>query len=599
MDKKKLLHRDEVPAEFKWRLEEIYRDDQAWETDFTRLQAMKDQAGTWQGRLGESADQLLHCLEFQDTLGMLLDKIYVYAQMRQDEDNARPLYQGMKNRAESLAVGVGEALAYVQPEILALPPDRLAGYLAAEPGLRLYRIYLEEITRMRPHTLTAREEELVAMTGEMGGSPRNIFKMLNDADMVFPEIRDGDGDLIRLTHGNYVKLMESRVRQVRQDAFQAMYSTYTRQKNTCAALYNASVKKDVFYSRVHRYPSALAASLDEDNVPLAVYDGLITAVRGRLDLMDRYIQLRKKVLALPELHLYDIYVPLVAETERQIPYPEAVATVQAGLAALGEEYGRDLARGFQSGWVDVLENEGKTSGAYSWGAYGTHPYVLMNYQGTLDHVFTLAHEMGHSLHSYYSWQKQPYVYSGYKIFVAEVASTVNEILLTRHLMATAPDREQKLYIINHFLEEFRGTVFRQTMFAEFEKEIHEAAEGGEPLTAESISALYYRLNRDYYGSNVVLDPEIAMEWARIPHFYNAFYVYKYATGFSAASALAKGILEEGRPAVDRYREFLAGGSSDYPIELLKKAGVDMTTPEPVNRALDVFAEMLTEMEKIL
>ena len=351
-NEKRLLKREEVPAAYKWRLEEIYPDNVDWEKDFQKLQEMKGLAGSWQGKLAESAGQLLSCLVFQDDLGMILDKVYVYAQMRQDEDNACSLYQGMKNRAESLAVSVGEAMAYLQPEILSLEPQILADYLTAEPGLELYRIYLDEITRMRAHTLTAREEEIVAMSGEMGGSPRNIFTMLNNADMVFPEIKDEDGDLVRLTHGNYLKMMESRNRQVRQDAFQAMYSTYGRQKNTCAALYNASVKKDIFYSRVHNYQSALAGSLDEDNVPVPVYQGLIDAVRSRLDMFSRYIALRQKMLELPELHLYDIYVPLVAETEKKIPYEEAAEMVVNGLAALGETYGRDLKKASPpAGWM--------------------------------------------------------------------------------------------------------------------------------------------------------------------------------------------------------------------------------------------------------
>lgn len=519
--------------------------------------------------------------------------------MRKDENNANPKYQGMKDRAQGLMVRLGEAVSFIQPEILAIDNKMLSDYLNQEPGLGLYKFLLEEIARMKEHTLSAREEEIIAMSGELGEAPKSIFSMLNNADIKFPEIIDEDGDKVPITHGSYINFMESDDRRVRKDAFKGLYHTYGKQRNTLAALLNASVKKDVFYARVHKYPSALEASLYADNVPISVYNNLIETVRSHLDIFYRYVALRKKLLAVPELHMYDIYAPLVKEVKTRVPYEEAVRMVEKGLAPLGETYLSDLRKGLNSHWVDVMENEGKTPGAYSWGAYGTHPYVLLNYQNNLDNVFTLAHEMGHSLHSYYSWQTQPYVYSYYRIFVAEVASTVNETLLTRYLLENAPDEKQKMYLINHYLEEFRGTVFRQTMFAEFEKIIHEKVEKGEPLTTDVLCEIYYGLNKDYYGPDMVVDEEISLEWARIPHFYNAFYVYKYATGFSAASALAQSILEEGQPAVDRYMEFLKSGGSDYPINLLKKAGVDMNEPKPVIQALKVFEEMLKEMEKIL
>lgn len=599
MEDKKLKKREEVPEKYKWRLEEIYPDDKLWETDFTKIKEMLPQVEQFRNKLGESAQTLLQCLRLQDELGKIGDKVFVYAQMRKDENNANPKYQGMKDRAQGLMVRVGEALSFIQPEIVALDSQKLKDFLHQDPGLSLYQYYLEEITRMKEHTLSAREEEIIAMSGEMAGGPKNIFGMLNNVDIKFPEISDEDGDRVPITHGSYIKFMESDERQVRMDAFKGLYDTYGKQRNTLAALLDASVKKDVFYARVRKYGSALEASLYDDNVPVSVYDNLIQTVRDHLDIFYRYVNLRKRLLDVPELHMYDIYAPLVKDIKTKIPYEEATQMVEKGLAALGETYLADLRKGFKSGWVDVMENEGKTSGAYSWGAFGTHPYVLMNYQNNLDNVFTLAHEMGHSLHSYYSWQTQPYVYSYYKIFVAEVASTVNETLLTRYLLANAPDEKQKMYLINHYLEEFRGTVFRQTMFAEFEKIIHEKVEKGEPLTTDVLCEIYYGLNKDYYGPDMVADEEIALEWARIPHFYNAFYVYKYATGFSAASALAQGILNEGQPAVNRYLEFLKSGGSDYPINLLKKAGVDMNEPEPVIKALKVFEEMLNEMEKMI
>lgn len=599
MEDKKLKKREDIPEQYKWRLEEIYADDQLWEKDFAAIKEMLPEVERFRDKLEESPQSLFQCLKLQDELGKISDKVFVYAQMRKDENNANPKYQGMKDRAQGLMVRIGEALSFVQPEILAIDTKLLEKYLSQESGLLLYKYYLEEITRMKEHTLSAREEEIIAMSGELADGPRSIFSMLNNADIKFPEVTDEDGDRVPITHGSYIKFMESDERQVRMDAFKGLYDTYGKQKNTLAALLNASVKKDVFYARVHKYGSALEASLHDDNVPVSVYDNLIKTVRSHLDIFYRYVALRKRLLALPELHMYDVYAPLVKEMKTKISYEEAVKMVEKGLASLGETYLSDLQRGLNAGWVDVMENEGKTSGAYSWGAYGTHPYVLLNYQNNLDNVFTLAHEMGHSLHSYYSWQTQPYVYSYYKIFVAEVASTVNETLLTRYLMAHAPDEKQKMYLINHYLEEFRGTVFRQTMFAEFEKIIHEKVEGGEPLTTDVLCEIYYQLNKDYYGPDMVADEEIALEWARIPHFYNAFYVYKYATGFSAASALAQGILEEGQPAVNRYLEFLKSGGSDYPINLLKKAGVDMNEPKPVLQALKVFEEMLGEMEKML
>jgi len=597
--RKKLLKREDIPEKYKWHLNEIYSDDQMWEKDFQKTKELIPKVAGFAGQLGQSPQNLLQCLRLQDELGKLSDRVFVYAQMKKDENNANPKYQGIKDRAQGLMVNVAEAVAFIQPEILSISSQVLESFFTGEEGLSLYKQYIDEITRMREHTLSPREEQIIAMSGEIGTAPRNIFSMLNNADIKFPEITDDEGDRVTITHGNYIQLMESHDRTVRMEAFKGLYHTYGKQKNTLAALLNASVKKDIFYSRVRNYSSALEASLDEDNVPTSVYDSLIGTVRSHLPAFYRYMALRKKILAVPELHMYDIYVPLVSEAKKKVPYEQAVTTVEEGLQVLGQQYSADLHMGLTSGWVDVLENEGKTSGAYSWGAYGTHPFVLLNYHDNLDNVFTLAHEMGHSLHSYYSWKTQPYIYSYYKIFVAEVASTVNETLLTRYLLDHAADQKEKMYIINHYLEEFRGTVFRQTMFAEFEKIIHQKAEAGEPLTTDILCEIYAGLCRDYFGPEVVIDDEISLEWARIPHFYNAFYVYKYATGFSAASALAQGILEEGQPAVDRYLAFLGSGGSDYPVNLLKRAGVDMTKPEPVAEALKIFENMLGEMGKLL
>ena len=423
--------------------------------------------------------------------------------------------------------------------------------------------------------------------------------MYNNADIKFPYIKNEEGEEVEVTKGRYVSFLESKDRRVREDAFKAVYSTYSKMKNTLATTLTGNIKRNKFYATVRKYPSSLAASLDNDNISTEVYDNLIETVGKNLHLLDRYLKLRKKVLKLPELHMYDLYVPIVEEFDKKIPYEEAKSMVIEGLKPLGEEYSTYLKKGLESGWIDVYENEGKTSGAYAWGSYKTHPYVLLNYQDTINDVFTLAHEMGHALHSYYTNMTQPYVYSEYKIFVAEVASTVNESLLMRYLLPRAQSKAEKAYLLNHYLEEFRGTMFRQVMFAEFEKIIHQNIEQGEALNADQLCDIYYKLNEKFFAETVCVDKDIEMEWSRIPHFYSSFYVYKYATGFSAATAIAKSILSEGQSAVDRYLKFLKSGGSNYPLELLKLAGVDLSTPKPVQDALDVFKETLDELEALL
>ena len=423
--------------------------------------------------------------------------------------------------------------------------------------------------------------------------------MFNNADIKFPFVKDEDGEEVEVTKGRYIKFLESKDRRVRADAFQALYSSYTNSRNTLSSMLLSNVKKNKFYSSVRKYGSALESSLDSDNISTDVYDNLIKTVNDNLHLMQRYLKLRKKALKLDELHMYDLYVPIVDQPKKNILYGDAMKMVENGLNPLGEEYLGYLKQGFNSGWIDIFENEGKTSGAYSWGAYKTHPYVLLNYQGTINDVFTLAHEMGHALHSFYTNKTQPYIYSEYRIFVAEVASTLNEALLMHHLLQETQDKQEKAYLLNHHLEEFRGTIFRQVMFAEFEKVVHEKVEHGEALTTDALCSIYRDLNTRYFGSEVVIDEDISIEWARIPHFYNSFYVYKYATGFSAAISLANQILTEGKPAVDRYINFLSSGGSDYPLELLKKAGVDLSTPKPVQDALNEFKKTLEELEKLI
>ncbi|MCR4426768.1 MAG: oligoendopeptidase F [Firmicutes bacterium] len=588
--------RDEVREELKWRLEDIYVSDELCENDMAAVRKSLPELAAYAGKLGTSADTLLSCLRLRDRVEELTTRAYVYTHMRKDEDNTKPKYQAMHDRAASLAVEAASRTSFIGPEILTIPQSTLDRFMEDEPDLALYRHYIDNIVRKKVHTLSAPEERIVALAGEMAQGATNIFTMLNNADIKFPTIRDEAGQEVEVTKGRYVKFLESRDRRVRREAFEALYSSYRALLNTLSSTLGAAVKADVFFSRVRNYPSALAAALDRDNIPVDVYTNLIATIRSRLHLMHRYVRLRKRALGLDELHMYDMYTPIVPNVEYSITYEDARETVLQALAPLGRDYLDTLESGFSSGWVDVVENRGKTSGAYSWGSYGSHPFVLLNWQDTLDNMFTLAHEMGHAMHFHYSWATQPYVYSDYAIFVAEVASTVNEILLIEHLLAITKDQAMRMYLLNHYLESFRGTVFRQTMFAEFEKMTHEAFEAGEALTPEFLCDRYRQLNSDYYGADVVSDDDISLEWARIPHFYTAFYVYQYATGFSAAVALARRILEEGEPAVRRYVRFLSGGGSTYPIELLRGAGVDMTSAEPVNRALDAFEKALQEME---
>ncbi|ELK40057.1 oligopeptidase F [Brevibacillus agri BAB-2500] len=600
MNKSKTLpKRSDVPAEYKWRLEDIYATDADWEKDVQKAKQLTEQIAALKGTLAQSGKQLLAALTLQDELLKTLDTVYVYARMRRDEDNANSTYQGLTDRATSPQhASVRGNRVHTAGDFG--DPDRRAGEV--DQGNRGTRALPDFAGR--DYALQA----AYAFRGRRGASgeheragfcPDQNFGMLNNADMKFPMITDENGEEVELTKGRYTQFMESKDRRVRKEAFQALYATYGKFRNTIAASLTSAIKGDVFYARTRKYPSALYAALFSDNVDLSVYDNLISTIREHLPLMHRYIALRKKLLGVEELHMYDLYVPIVPEVDMKIPYDQAVATIKEALHPLGEEYGRVLAEGFSNGWIDVHENEGKTSGAYSWGAYTTHPYVLMNYQDNVNNMFTLAHEMGHALHSYHSNQAQPYTYADYKIFVAEVASTLNEALLMHHLLQTTTDKKQRMYLINYYLEQFRGTVFRQTMFAEFEKIVHEKEEQGEPLTADSLSAIYRELNVAYHGPEMVVDSEVDLEWARIPHFYRNFYVYKYATGFSAATSLSKQILEEGQPAVDRYLQFLKGGSSDYPLNLLKKAGVDMASPAPIAEALSVFKGLLDEMEQLL
>lgn len=595
-----VLTRQDVDVSETWNLESIYASNEAWEEEFESVKAMLPLLVEYKGRLGQSADTLYEGLQLRDEVSRRLYKLYTYAHMRYDENTADSFYQAMNDRARTLASQIGATLAFMTPELLAVPETTIETYLNENADLAMYRHAFDELNQEREHVLTEAEEAILAKAGEVLGQSGTTFGMLNNADLTFPKIKGEDGEETELTHGRFITFLESSDRSVREAAFKAMYGTYAKYTNTLASTLAGSVKKDNFYADVRKFPSARAAALHDNAIPESVYDGLVEAVHEHLPLLHRYVSLRKRVLGLDELHMYDMYTPLVSEVEMKVSYEEAKQLMVEGLAPLGAEYKHILEEGLSERWVDVRETRGKRSGAYSSGAYDTQPFILMNWQDNINNLFTLAHEFGHSVHSYYTRKSQPYPYGDYSIFVAEVASTTNEALLNDYLLKKVTDRKEKLYLLNNQLETFRGTLFRQTMFAEFEHAIHDAARLGQSLTPEFLTSTYYALNQKYFGEEIVLDEEIGLEWARIPHFYYNYYVYQYATGISAAAALTDQILEEGQPAVERYiNNFLKAGSSDYPIEVLKAAGVDMTTKAPVEAALRQFERVLDEFEALL
>ncbi|MFT8322324.1 MAG: oligoendopeptidase F [Bacillus sp. (in: firmicutes)] len=597
---KKLPQRSELSVEDTWKLEDIFPTDEAWEKEYDEVKQLSEQAVEYQGKLSENADTLYNALSFQDTLFSRLEKLYTYAHMRYDQDTTNSFYQGFDSRIKNLYAHTASALAYIVPEILSIEEETVTSFLEGKKELKLYEKVLEEINLQRPHVLSADQESLLAQASEVLDASSNTFGMLNNADLEFPSIKDENGEEVEVTHGRYSRFLESGDQRVRHDAFQAVYDTYGKFKNTFASTLTGNVKNHIFNAKIRHYDSARHAALSANNIPEQVYENLVETIHEHLPLLHRYIKLRKKVLGVEELHMYDLYTPLVKDVKMEVSYDEAKDLIIKGLQPLGEEYASILKEGFENRWVDVHENKGKRSGAYSSGAYGTNPYILMNWQDNVNNLFTLAHEFGHSVHSYYTRKTQPYTYGNYSIFVAEVASTCNEALLNDYLLKNITDEQKRLYLLNHYLEGFRATVFRQTMFAEFEQLIHVKEQNNEALTAELLTQEYYKLNQKYFGEeDITIDKEIGLEWSRIPHFYYNYYVYQYATGFSAATALSKQILEEGKPAVERYIDFLKAGSSDYPIEVLKKAGVDMTSKTPIIDACKVFEEKLNEMENLL
>jgi len=594
-----LTKRSDIPKEYTWDLESIFPTNEDWENGFKSLQQRLPELETLKGTLAQSGQALLAVLQKRDELFEKLETLFVYASMRKDEDTTNSLYQGMYDRAMQLVVHASTVASYIEPEILAIPQDTLNRFVRETPELGLYGQQLHDLNRKRPHVRSAEVEAVLAAAGEIADAPDAIFSMIDNADLKLPLIKNEEGEDVQLTKGNYLVYIRSNDRRVRKEAFEGLHSTFLKQRNTVAVTLSAQIKGSTFFTRQRSYGSSRERALARYNIPVSVYDNLVETVGEHIYLLNRYMRLRKRLLQLDELHMYDLYVPIVKETADEVSYEQASDTVVAALAPMGENYTDILKRAFKERWIDVYETPGKRGGAYSGGGYATRPFVLLNFQNKRDSMYTLAHELGHSMHSYFSRTYQPFQYGDYTIFVAEVASTLNEGLLTEYLLKTTKDPTVRLAILNHSLEDLRGTLFRQTMFAEFEQQIYSRAEQGEPLTADTLSAMYRALNEKYYGGEAVIDELIDIEWARIPHFYYNFYVYQYATGISAASALVQQILREGKPAVDRYLKFLSSGSSDYSIELLKKAGVDMTSPEPVRQALQLFDTHLTQMEDLL
>ena len=594
-----MTKRSEIAREYTWDLESIYPTNDDWENSFKKLKQGLPELEALKGTLAQSGQALLMVLQTRDVLFEELETLYVYASMRRDEDTTNSVYLGMFDRAMQLLVRASTAISYVEPEILALPQVTLDTFVQETSGLSLYRQQLDDINRNRPHVRTAEVEAVLAAAGEISEVPDSVFSMIDNADLKLPQIRNEKGEEVQLTKGNYLVYIRNTDRRVRTDAFEGMHGTFLKQRNTIAATLAGQVKGNIFFTRQRGFGSSRERALARNNIPVSVYDNLVETVSERIHLLNRYMKLRKRLLQLDELHMYDLHVPIVKETADEISYTEACGTVVTALAPLGENYTSILQQAFKERWIDVYETPGKRGGAYSGGGYKTRPFILLNFQNKRDSMYTLAHELGHSMHSYFSRSHQPFQYGDYTIFVAEVASTLNEGLLTEYLLKTTDDPTVRLAILNHSLEDLRGTLFRQTMFAEYEQQIHSQAEQGQPLTADSLSTMYRAINEKFYGGEAVIDELLDIEWARIPHFYYNFYVYQYATGISAACALVQQILHEGQPAVHRYLKFLSSGSSDYSIELLKKAGVDMTSPEPVRQALQLFDSHLTQMEELL
>ncbi|MDU2065993.1 MAG: oligoendopeptidase F [Sporomusaceae bacterium] len=599
MDKFIIPERNEISAEFQWKLTDIYATDTNWESDIDAVKKQMPQIQSKKGQITQSAHLLWTALDLRSKINQTLEKLFAYARMHRDENAASPVYQAMTNKIQALEAEASAAYAFMEPEILTLPTKTLENFLREEQRLEEYRFYLENLTKQKKHILSAQEEALLSAFGDVAQASAETFQMLARADITFPAVYDTSKQELPLSEGRYHSFMISPDRQVRQQAFKNLLGTYKNYRNTFASTLRGNIKKDIFYAKTRHYSSHLAASLEPDEIPLSFYDQLIATVHKHLPAMERYVSLKKKILNVPELHMYDMYAPLTNQIRLAYSYEEAVKLVKQALAPLGKEYLADLSTGLASGWVDVYENKGKQTGAYSWGVYGVHPFVLLNFDGKYNDVSTLAHELGHAMHSYYSQKKQPYPTSSYTIFCAEVASTTNEILLIDHVLATTADRSIQAYLLNQYLESIRTTVYRQTMFAEFEQKVYMLAETGESLTAELFENLWRELNAKYYGPELVIDDSLVSEWSRIPHFYRSFYVYKYATGYSAATAFANHLSTDEKTAQKQYLNFLSSGGSDYSLNLLKAGGVDLASGKPIEQTLVKFSQLLDKLEALL
>lgn len=591
------MKRSEISDEYKWSVKDLYSSDELWNNDYEKALKSTQEKSSFEGCVMDSADTLADALSESEKDDYITERLYVYAFMRYYEDTSDGTYQQMSGKAQRLAVKMSEKYSFLVPEIMAADDDKVARFLDSDK-IKPYRHLLCDMLAKKEHTCSQKEEKLLAMASQMADSPSDIFSKFNNADVKFGKVHDEHGDEKELTSAGFSVFMESRDRNVRKEAFYALYRQYKSYINTLAASYYGNVKQAVFFANARNYESTLQMYLSGSFIPESVYTNLIDTVNNNLDKMHDYVSLRKKTLGVDELHFYDIYAPLTSDYTVKVSYENAKETVLDALKILGDDYVSQVKKGYESGWVDVYENDGKRSGAFSWGAYGTHPYIFLNYTETLNDIFTLIHETGHAMHTYYSNETQPYTYAGYKIFVAEVASTCNEVILIDYLLKHSRSDEEKKYLYGHYLEQFKGTLFRQTMFAEFEMITHRMAQDGEVLNAESLCGTYKKLNEKYFGKDMVIDEEIAYEWARIPHFYTPFYVYQYATGFSAAVAIATKIINGDKEVLHGYREFLKGGSSMHPIELLSLCKIDMSKPDVIQDALNVFGSLIEDFKKI-
>ncbi len=596
---KELVERERIDEKYKWDVESLYKNIDHWEKDYEKLNEKLNDFKQYENTLKSSPKVLLNSLRDYENIYRLVGNLYSYASLKQDEDTRVAKYQALADKAFRVYIKASETTAFFLPEILDFEEKQIKNFIEAENDLALYEHYLKESLRKKEHVLSAREEEILAQVSEIGSSSENIYSMLSNADLKFPKAVDSEGKEYELTSGSYIPLMESKDRVLRKSAFKNLYGVYKGLENTFAASLDGELKANKFFANMRKYKNTMEASLDKNNIDVKVYKNLIKSVHDNLQPMYKYIDIRKRVMGLDSIHMYDIYNPIVSNVDSKYSFEEAKEIIRESLKPLGEKYLNIVDEGFNSRWIDVYENKGKRSGGYSGGSYDSKPFILLNYKDTLDSVFTTTHEMGHSIHSYLSRKNQPYIYSGYSIFVAEVASTVNEVLLINYLLDNAKDKDEKTYIINHFIDSFRGTVYRQTMFAEFEKNINDYIAAGGALTSDYLNKEYRELNSLYFGNEMILDEEINVEWARIPHFYYNYYVYQYATGFAAAVNIANKILKGEDNIVDKYIEFLSSGSSDYPLNILEKLGIDMRKPHTVNQALDIFNQLVDDLDKLI